>query len=70
MAKKTYKDLREQMGLKQYELATILGLTDSHYCLIEHYKRKLSISKAIEFDRLYKKKTGKDINFLADVRHA
>lgn len=67
--KKNYKKIRSEMGLTQRELAKKLGMCSSMYCNIENYKRPLKLDKAITFAYLYSKSTGKQINFLNDVKH-
>lgn len=67
--KKNYKKMRNEMGLTQRELAKKLGMQHSLYCLVENYKRPLRLSKAIMFNSLYTKYTGKKVNFLTEVKH-
>ena len=67
--KKTYKKLRAEMGMAQKELADKLGIPQSIYFYIENYEMPLKLDKAILFYKLYKSRTGKDINFLTNVKH-
>lgn len=65
----TYKDMRNEMGMTQQEVANVLGVTKSSYSYIENYKRGFSLSKYKDFAQLYEDRTGKEINFLFDVKH-
>ena len=65
----TYKDLRTEMGMTQQQIADYLGVTKSSYSMIENYKRGFALPKCADFVRLYSEKTGKEINFLFDVKH-
>lgn len=48
------KELRENNGLSQTELAKKLGLTSQHYCMIENGKRGVSLELAKKISDLYK----------------
>lgn len=65
----TYRDMRNEMGMTQQEVADFLGVTKSSYSYIENYKRGFSLTKCRDFVRLYEDRTGKEINFLFDVKH-
>ena len=66
---KTYKDMREEMGLTQAQVADALGISRPYYSFIECYKRNFSLNKAIDFFNLYAKKTGNEIDFLHEVKY-
>jgi len=65
----SYKDMRTEMGMSQQEVADVLGINRSYFCYIENYKRNFNLLKAIEFAKLYQEKTGKQLNFISDIRH-
>ena len=69
MKRKSYNQMRAEMGMTQREVAKELGMTSSNYCYIENHKRSFSVEKAIDFARLYMKKTGNKIDFINDIKH-
>lgn len=66
---KTYKDLRNEMSMTQDEVAKYLGISKSTISLIENYKRGLSLSNCVKYVALYNERTGKNIDFINDVKH-
>lgn len=67
---KTYKDIRTEMEMTQKETADFLGMSKSSYCLIENYKRRFEVTKLISFLKLYKDKTGNDVDFFTELKVA
>ena len=66
---KTYKDMRLEMGMTQQDIAEYLKITNSCVSLYENYKRRMAVPTCVRFVQLYKDTTGKDIDFINDIRH-
>lgn len=48
---KTLKQLREDAGVKQEEMATLLGISASYYSLLENGRRRMSLEMASKISK-------------------
>lgn len=53
---KELKKLRISNGYTIYDMASLIGISYSHYSLLESKKRKLSYEMAIKIARIFDKK--------------
>lgn len=50
------KQLRIEKGLTIYDIASMIGISPSHYSLIENKKRKLTYDMAIKIANVFNKR--------------
>ena len=50
--KKTWKEIREQLGMTQQELSDKIGITRDLYCMKENYKRPMRLEEALIISQL------------------
>ena len=52
MRKKTWKEAREEKGIKQEELARKLGMSRELYNMKENYKRKVTLVEGLNIEKI------------------
>lgn len=62
----TLRTLREAAGMKQVEVAGLLGISKSRYWMMENGQRPVSLRHAMRVAAIYGRRV-EDINFFAPV---